>query len=533
MRRVLRRTRMQRDRVVTMDLDLLAPQPQRDRFGRYLIKPIGGGKPQAYTRATTVAETLDDRYNLELWKMRQVAVGLGRRPDLIARVASTDSDDKKTINALCQDAMSAADSGAAANMGTALHATFERIDKGELTADTAPEMFRERATAYTALIGESGVEMLPEWTERIHVLAAHKVAGMADNHVMFEGRRYIADKKTGAGVDYGAGGFAVQLACYARSETIYNPATDTHETMPEIDLERALIIHVPAVGGPCSLKWVDIAAGWEALSHAMWARGWRKRDNLIVPFEVSSALADKLAASLGGTMLEPTEAHAERTAWVIERIDTIKRDETATLDLVANWPEGVAPAKSIREGAAWTPDEIDRLKDVLTRVEARAEVPFGVLDPTLPVEEKAEVEPPTVTSIDRPDEGEQITDGEYEEVRTELGALTDPKWVQVWATQAGDARRSLNMATQRTRRRYLIAKAIVAWAPQCEADDDLARLGIATTLETDLDPTTTTGAYLGALTIDQAQRLASVAAALADGTATVSIQPDGAIALVA
>ena len=72
-----------------MTIDALQPtEPPRDRYKRYLIAPRDGGKAKAYTRATTVAEVLDDRYNLELWKMRQVAVGLTRRNDLLLKVAA-------------------------------------------------------------------------------------------------------------------------------------------------------------------------------------------------------------------------------------------------------------------------------------------------------------------------------------------------------------------------------------------------------------------------------------------------------------
>ncbi len=55
------------------ELNAAAMEPKRDRYGRYVIIPATGGKAKSYTRATTIAETLDDRYNLELWKMRQVA----------------------------------------------------------------------------------------------------------------------------------------------------------------------------------------------------------------------------------------------------------------------------------------------------------------------------------------------------------------------------------------------------------------------------------------------------------------------------
>ena len=60
----------------------------RDRYGRPIIPPAAGGKPKPYTRVTTLAETLDDRWTLERWKQRQVAIGLMLRRDLLNKVAA-------------------------------------------------------------------------------------------------------------------------------------------------------------------------------------------------------------------------------------------------------------------------------------------------------------------------------------------------------------------------------------------------------------------------------------------------------------
>lgn len=268
---------------------LAQAEPKRDRYGRYLIPPVDGGKPIAHTRATTVAETLDDRYNLELWKMRQVAVGLTRRPDLQAKIAA-DEHNKKAVNDACQEAMDAAESGAAANTGIALHRILERVDTGELTAGQVPDMFRDIANAYTAALTEHHVTVDPTWCERVHVLAGmlEPIAGMADNHITIDGRRYISDKKTGSGIDFGAKGFAVQLAIYARAQTVFDYSTNQHCDMPEIDQDRAVIMHIPAAGGPVQFHWIDIAAGWEALDHALWTRHWRKQKHLLTPFNIEA-----------------------------------------------------------------------------------------------------------------------------------------------------------------------------------------------------------------------------------------------------
>ena len=87
---------------------------KRDRYGRYLIVPAGGGKPVPHTRATTWASTCDNRYALEKWSRRTVALGLARRPDLLASVAAANDDDRTTLDALCERALEAGGSSTSA-----------------------------------------------------------------------------------------------------------------------------------------------------------------------------------------------------------------------------------------------------------------------------------------------------------------------------------------------------------------------------------------------------------------------------------
>ena len=42
---------------MTILLEAPGDNARRDRYGRYLVVPPGGGKPTGYTRATTVAES--------------------------------------------------------------------------------------------------------------------------------------------------------------------------------------------------------------------------------------------------------------------------------------------------------------------------------------------------------------------------------------------------------------------------------------------------------------------------------------------
>lgn len=252
-------------------------EPRRDRYGRPLIIPKGGDKPIAYTRPTTIADTLDDRHNLELWMQRQVALGLAARPDLVARIATTDTADKSTLNGICSDARDAAGSSAAANMGTAIHAAVETVNRG----GEPPEMFADVVAEYTAALQRHGLTVNTDHVEQFCVNEPVRAAGTFDMIVELDGHNYIADLKTGSSIAWSGRSFAVQLAIYAGASSYYDVATDTHSNPVDVDRDRAIIVHLPAAGGPCTVHWLDIAAGAEALAHALWVRDWRRNGDLL------------------------------------------------------------------------------------------------------------------------------------------------------------------------------------------------------------------------------------------------------------
>jgi hypothetical protein len=256
-----------------MTLVTPTPQVERDRYGRPRIKLPDSGRLAYYTRATTIAGTLDDRYSLEKWLQRQVAIGMGKRPDLVALAATAAVDDRTTLDNVVAAATDAAAADAKANLGTALHALTEAHDRGLLT--DVPAMFAAELAAYI-----DATEHL-RWLEieQMVVLDPHSVAGTPDR-IGLAGRRrraQIYDIKTGS-IDFSMGSIAVQMAIYAHANNIY--VGGDRLPMPEIDLTRAVIIHLPVGKGTCELVEVDIEAGWEAFQLAMAVREWRKRKDL-------------------------------------------------------------------------------------------------------------------------------------------------------------------------------------------------------------------------------------------------------------
>jgi hypothetical protein len=242
-------------------MTIVTPPPEidRDRYGRPMVKPAGGGKPVAYTRATTFIDCLEDKFGLQKWMMRMTALGLSQRPDLLLSV-SAHREDKKALDRICEDAKEAAAASAAATTGTALHALTELVDRGQ-ELPVIPDTAKADLEAYRV----ATEDLKSVHIERFTVLDTLKIGGTPDRVVEIGGERYIADLKTGS-IEWGALKIAAQLAVYSRS-WLYDIATGNREPHGA-STTRGLIIHLPAGQGLATLHWVDLEAGWEAVQVA-------------------------------------------------------------------------------------------------------------------------------------------------------------------------------------------------------------------------------------------------------------------------
>jgi hypothetical protein len=249
---------------------------ERDRYGRPLVVPPKGGKAIAYTRATTIANSLDDASALTAWKMRMAAIGLTSRPDLLLAIGVA-ADDNKLVNAYIEEAMDAAGASKAATIGTAIHALTEKLDLG-LELGAVPEQWMPDILAY-----QKATSILTKlYIEQFTVLDKFKIAGTPDRVVEYKGERFIADLKTGR-IDH-PNNIAMQLAIYANGSP-YMIDTATRGTWGDINKEKAIIIHAPAGTGTCKLVWIDIQEGWKGVQFAMKVRKWRDQKGLATPFE--------------------------------------------------------------------------------------------------------------------------------------------------------------------------------------------------------------------------------------------------------
>ena len=144
---------------------------QRDRFGRPLVVPPEGGRPVAYTRCTTYVDALEDKYNLQRWQQRMVAIGMADRPDLVL-AAGAHRDDKAELGRIVDQAMDAAQAHAAAGVGTSLHRLTEQLDRGQIPGPV-PEAYRADLDAYAAATAKLEIVDI----ERFSVLDELKIGG--------------------------------------------------------------------------------------------------------------------------------------------------------------------------------------------------------------------------------------------------------------------------------------------------------------------------------------------------------------------
>lgn len=245
-----------------------------------------------FTRVTTYADAISDQYNLMRWKQRRVALGLGQRPDYV-RLASalTDrDDDRDALDELVDKALEAAGPNKA-DEGTALHALFERIDRGEPLGNPPPELVPDLA-AYEALSAEAFRWVVRECRTVCDEL---QVAGTPDGlaHVAEPCPAgcgpevlHVGDSKTGS-IRYPAK-MAIQLAIYARSER-YSPETGERTPLGggvEVCTRWGFIVHSPVESGRSAPYWLDLDDGWRGALLCGPVREWnaRKADELLVPF---------------------------------------------------------------------------------------------------------------------------------------------------------------------------------------------------------------------------------------------------------
>jgi hypothetical protein len=240
---------------------------KRDRWGRPMIEPPGGGKAVGYTRVSTLAKVLDDKTALMRWKQRQTALGLGLRPDLASMAAACEGDNRK-LDEVVEQAMTAAQSEKAANIGTTLHLLTEMIDKGGEPNNLHGHM--DDLRAYQNAMAP--IEVLA--SEIFIVCDEVQAAGTFDRLVRLpDGRTMVADIKTGQHEPRYPHAATIQISIYAHGN-LYDPDKGRTGLLADLGVEQdtGLLIHLPANQGRCELYLLDLSVGWQLARTAVAVR---------------------------------------------------------------------------------------------------------------------------------------------------------------------------------------------------------------------------------------------------------------------
>jgi hypothetical protein len=230
-----------------------------------------------YTRVTTYGEALLDGSALGRWKMRRVALGMGRRPDYVTAAAALTAEDrdKAALNDLAEKALEAAGPNAA-DIGTALHGFTERMDRGE-DVGVVPPKYQADLDAYRRVVEpltflHRECRMVCDTLETAGTPDGIAACTVPDPDGVADVPR-IVDLKTG-NIDYTAGKFSTQLAIYAHS-ALYDPRDGTRTAL-ELSTSWGLVIHMPAGMGSAQLRWLRLDHGWAGALLAGPVREWRK-----------------------------------------------------------------------------------------------------------------------------------------------------------------------------------------------------------------------------------------------------------------
>jgi len=529
--------------------------------GRYKLPHPDTGADTAWTRVTTFIEALDDGQGLTIWKLGLTVRGLVHN-DALYTQAKAEHDNDKALRAIAEEAHLWAGSKLSAAIGTALHLATEHHDLG--TGHRPPDPWGAHVDAWAAALVDHGITVLPEWVESVVVNTAVGCAGTLDRLVMLpDGRVVVLDIKTGK--DPKKATYAVQAGVYANASHAWSP-TGYRALPDDLDRSTAVIAHLSATDATCSMLAVDAATGWERAQIVTQVREARRVRGLFTKLptsglvdraiaEVRAAKADPVAddgpvkvgdllptleASLRARGVDPAQPDggdqlAGRANEARDRLKALRSDPDAVATVKTLWPAVIAPKPP------WTHDELDAIERVLHAADGKESTWLGLPDPELvaKVETARERLAPVAEPAPSPDDKVAPT------ARTELLAAIKAMGADArdraagWANEAktNGAPWGSSAAGRMTIRTYWLTRASAACAGHLVDDDlapdDLTRACLALVLGEDVAPAITTGAAIGALTIDEAQRLEALATAYAQGDETVAADIGAAVVRVA
>lgn len=448
------------------------------------------------------------------------------------------------VPALAKAAKAALD--AAASRGTGVHNGLEHLDNGD---EVAARLAAGEWWPVVEVIHETKPAGVPVHTEVVGINRTLGFAGTLDGlHRLPDGRLVVIDWKTRGGEHDAYPEEACQLGFYSLCEYLIIADGATAKRVPLPVLDGGLIISITQGGyavypvdlGPAQDAARDLLECWHKKKTGQ-AAGRKAIGTPLVRDLTEYLAAEEPPAewtptdvAFDGTLSmesvvgvpEPpdaTPADPERVTWIRQRITTMS-SSPGRAAFAAAWPEGVPTPKNMPEGG-WTDADIDRLAEALSAVEAEHSMPFPDEDPVKTAARAAEVAAewstekspaPSVAPVRDLDEGEVMSDEDVAAVRSAAKTLADEhRHTLVGWSKDGERDGRPWAGNVLTRRTWEIGRAAIACARHLHDPDGdgLTRAALAIVIGEDLQATWRTGAVLGSLSIEEAQRLHDVAEA--------------------
>jgi len=492
----------------------------RDRWGRPLIVPAGGGKPVAYSRVSSYGQTLENQFGLNKWKQRMVLLGAINRTDLMSLATAAKDDDRK-LDGLVQQMMDAGGASRAANTGTAIHDVLAQVDAGTLDAGSVADEFLAPVQAWQTLLDSLGWQPAPDLIEVTVVNDRFEAAGSLDNIcVTTDGRCVVVDKKTGKSIGKRPLAYMVQLAIYATSD-IYDIATGERQPLG-VDTRTAYIAHIPADGGEPAMYEVDVEEGLRLADLAFQVRQAERSGEPLVrltPADMPRPASDAREAKGEATGANPD---AQRV-WLKSRVATILGYDTGRDLLGGYWPANIP---KLSADHVYSQLEVDEIVACLNWIETVLEAPFAGDDPTKPKPEPPKTQVPLVR--DKPKEGRRVKESDVAALQTKIESLPEAQQeiIMQIAKEANSAGASISLRQRPSVRRFEIARLLVQLTSDWpDADIALGVLRHLTGLQSE-----TAGDIVGWLTIEQTATLLEALPELAR-TGEIIIRPDGQMSI--
>ena len=379
----------------------------------YVSDPDGSGRQLRYARNSSLGDTLDEKSALNNWLVSKAMEGMGRQPELVAKViAVTPYDDHKPAwTKLREEAIQAGRGAAKADIGTAVHSMSERWEQ-EPNFDPG-EPYRSALTAYSACMTHLG--LISQLFECQIVNDVLKIAGTADrlfelglplltptNEILPAGTLVIGDLKTGESLEYSIPGFSVQMAGYAGG-SLYDVVNNVRMPTPTIHQRWGIIMHLNVEKGSCEMLWVDLEVGRYGAHLANevreWRRNWRRKDGYKAGIQ-EIQLADEALMPIqhedpddprdvawtpdGPDIVENDDDIGPWADYCRARLADIREHPEAKEWMLIRWPEGVVAPKQLQ-----TIEECQALSKWLDRVEAEFSFQFKHTAPKAAVEARA------------------------------------------------------------------------------------------------------------------------------------------------